>query len=364
MTYTRTLNTYRCPRIREALIVLFIFLSLNTSAQTSQEDKDLTQWTYPNRVCNSSLRGLSVVSDDVVWASGSGGTWIRTIDGGKTWTTSTIEGASKLDFRDIHALDEWSAWVISAGDTCKIFFTIDGGTNWELQYTNFEPGIFFDGFAFWDNKNALAYGDPIASRFDVIQTKDGVTWSHVDREALPLVLDGEAGFAASGTGICVLKDSLVWIASGGGIRSRVFRSKDRGITWSVYNTPLSSAEGTGIFSIVFISEDYGVIVGGSYLDSTKSDSVCAVTRDGGESWQLITDEQPNGYRSCVAAALDGEILVTVGRTGSEVSMDGGLSWASLGVQGYYACAFSENYVWAVGRNGKVGKLIVRGKAKK
>ena len=33
----------------------------------------------------TSIRGLSVVTDNVVWVSGSNGTFGRTTDGGKTW---------------------------------------------------------------------------------------------------------------------------------------------------------------------------------------------------------------------------------------------------------------------------------------
>jgi len=309
-----------------------------------------------DRACKSSLRGLSVVSDDIVWASGSNGTWLRTSDGGIHWASGSIPGTSKLDFRDIHALDSLSAWVISAGDTCRIFSTSDGGATWDLQYSNYMPGVFFDGFAFWDEENAFAYSDPIDEKFYVIQTDNGLTWAAVDLEALPMVLKGEAGFAASGTGICVQSDSIVWIATGGGARSRVMRSLNRGSSWTVHNTPLSSSEGAGIFSIVFTSSKNGVIVGGSYLDSTKSESNCAITSDGGETWKLITTNQPRGYRSCVAASIDGKVLVTVGRTGSEMSTNGGESWEVIGEDGYFACAFGKRYVWAVGRNGKVGKL--------
>lgn len=34
---------------------------------------------------NTSLRGISIVSDDVAWVSGSNGSIGKTIDGGTTW---------------------------------------------------------------------------------------------------------------------------------------------------------------------------------------------------------------------------------------------------------------------------------------
>ena len=56
-------------------------------------------------------------------------------------------------------------------------------------------------------------------------------------EQIPKVEDGEAAFAASNTNIKVLGNT-VWIVTGGGVKSRVFKSIDLGITWNVYETPI------------------------------------------------------------------------------------------------------------------------------
>ena len=40
----------------------------------------------------TSIRGLSVVDDDIIWASGSSGTVARSIDGGKTFEWLTVAG--------------------------------------------------------------------------------------------------------------------------------------------------------------------------------------------------------------------------------------------------------------------------------
>ena len=348
MTYTRILNIDKRILLREALLFLFTYLSLNCFAQT--------QWVSVDKVCRSSLRGLCVVDDNIIWGSGSEGTWLRSCNGGKDWRTSFIPGCSKLDFRDIHALDCDRAWVISAGDTCKIYYTSDGGLSWKLQYINYELGIFFDGFAFWDEKTALAYSDPLGGKFYVIGTKDGHTWQPIDRSGLPDALEGEAGFAASGTGICMVGEEAVWIATGGGSRARVMFSGDKGLTWTIYDSPLTSSDAAGIFSIVFTTPNNGTIVGGSYLDSTNNSANCATTTDGGVTWKLVTGQQPRGYRSCVAATNDAKLLLTVGRTGSEWSKDHGNTWIPIGKKGYFACAVGNKYAWAVGRNGKVGKL--------
>src|SRR5882762_8684087 len=49
---------------------------------------------------HSSFRGLSVVSDKIVWVSGSNGTVGKSLDGGKNWEWITVPDYTKRDFRD------------------------------------------------------------------------------------------------------------------------------------------------------------------------------------------------------------------------------------------------------------------------
>ncbi len=50
------------------------------------------------------LQAVSPVSERVVWVSGHGGTWLRTLDGGATWSGGTVPNADTLQFRDVHAV--------------------------------------------------------------------------------------------------------------------------------------------------------------------------------------------------------------------------------------------------------------------
>src|SRR5258708_19656941 len=43
------------------------------------------QWNPQKSNTTASLHGLSIVNANVVWASGTGGTFVRTPDGGETW---------------------------------------------------------------------------------------------------------------------------------------------------------------------------------------------------------------------------------------------------------------------------------------
>ena len=96
------------------------------------------QWIKQNVSTTAGLRGLSVVDQNVVWASGTGGTVIRTTNTGSDWDVMNVPGADKLDFRDIEAFDATTAYILSIGngDNSRIYKTTDGGKTWQLQFTN------------------------------------------------------------------------------------------------------------------------------------------------------------------------------------------------------------------------------------
>ncbi|UCE08879.1 MAG: hypothetical protein JSW07_21380 [bacterium] len=320
-------------------------------------------WEAQNSGTKVSFRGLSVVNESVAWASGSDGTFTRTIDGGKTWQTDTIPGTFSLDFRDVQAFDANTAIVISAGRPAKIFKTIDGGKNWTEKYSNDSKGIFFNSMAFWDAENGIAVGDPIDGYFTIIITSDsGETWSQVSSENIPPARVGEANFAASGTCITVQGKNKAWFGTGGSA-ARVFYSADRGRRWKITDTPvISGSASMGIFSLAFSDEKNGIAVGGDYRNPTGKARNTAITEDGGITWNLIDEGvQPNGYRSCVAYLTNtsGKTLLAVGTTGTDISFDSGFSWVNIGSVGYHSIGFASSDAagWAVGSEGRIAKLI-------
>ncbi len=305
----------------------------------------------------SSFRGLYAVNKDIVWAAGSGGVFMKTTDG-ETWLADTIRGCKNLDFRDIHAFDEKIAVVMSSGNGCFMYHTADGGITWKLAYQDTNKTTFFDGMDFWDSKNGIAYGDPVNGQMQLlITTNGGKDWRKFVPESMPETLEGEAGFAASGTGIVCKGKNTVWIATGGGNIARVFKSENRGRTWQVLNTPMRAGVGNGIYSLSFSDALHGLAVGGNYLDSTNTSGNCAITADGGITWKLVSTNGPRGYRSCVSA--DSPYIITAGRTGLDVSTDGGNYWMPLSNEGYYSCVCKDGVVWFVGRKGKLAKLTLK-----
>jgi photosystem II stability/assembly factor-like uncharacterized protein len=175
------------------------------------------------------------------------------------------------------------------------------------------------------------------------------------------VLPGEAAFAASGTCLTVFGTSNVWIGTGGGARARVFRSSDRGRTWSVADTPVHAGNSaSGIFSVAFTDAQHGVVVGGEYTKpKTPFDNV-AVTSDGGATWRLARGPLPVGYMSAVAylPETNGRSLVAVGLAGTAKSDDAGERWTMVDTVPYNSVVFaSPTAGWAAGPRGRVAKWI-------
>ncbi len=317
------------------------------------------QWQKHAVETKASLRGLSVVSEKIVWASGTGGTFLRTVDGGKNWTVGKVPDADKLDFRDIEAFDANTAYVLSIGEgeNSRIYKTNDGGRTWTLQFKNTNPKAFFDALAFWDKNNGMAMSDPVDGKYFLIETKDGETWKISVNDKMANAKAGEAAFAASGTCLIANGKSDVFLVSGG-MDARVFRSVNRGLSWFVADTPITKGTaGSGIFSIAMLDKTRGVIVGGNYEKPEETINNLAFTNDGGKTW--IAGKGLNGYRSGVAY-IDKKTLIAVGSNGSDLSTDGGKTWTNLDKENYNAVqAKGKNAVWAVGANGLVAKFALK-----
>ena len=337
-------------RARRAALVGMALLAVSLSGGSSRG-----QWTTQVDGTRARFRGLCVVDSRVVWASGTGGTVLRTTDGGRAWQPRPIPGTQDLDFRDIQAVDERTAYVLSIGEgeKSRVYKTTDGVTTWSLSYLNQDPKGFLDAIAFRDADHGLAFGDPVDGRFVVRTTEDGGrTWNSVPPEGMPPALPGEGAFAASGTCLVVVGDGRGWFGTGGARVARVFRSADRGRTWTAHETPVrAGSPSAGLFSLAFGDDGRGIAVGGDYKEPGRAELVAALTADEGRTWRRPAGRQPGGYRSAVAIVpgTRGRNLVAVGPTGTDASTDGGESWQPLGTTGFNAVGFAAPGAgWAAG----------------
>jgi len=306
------------------------------------------------------FRGISAVNDRVAWASGSNGTIVRTADGGATWQPLTIAGTEKLDFRDIDAVNERTAYVLSIGngEQSRIFKTTDAGANWREQFVNHDPKAFFDAMAFWDEARGIAFSDSADNQFHIIATADaGATWTRIPPDRLPAALPNEGAFAASGTNVYTGIQDHVWIGTGAAAQARVLRSADGGKTWAIALTPLASGPSSGIFSIAFRDATHGIVVGGDYRKEGEAVDNAAITDDGGVTWRAV--KGLSGFRS-VVAYVPGQprSVIAVGPSGADYSTDDGEHWTPLEGPGYHTFSFGRTgrFGWGAGEKGAVGRL--------
>jgi photosystem II stability/assembly factor-like uncharacterized protein len=332
--------------MKHALLFLFL-LATPTFAQWQQQTINTT----------ADFRGLCAVSDQIAWVSGSKGTVGRTTDGGKTWQVLSVTDTKKLDFRDIEAFSDATAYVLSIGpgDNSRIYKTTDGGKSWKLQFKNPNPDAFFDSIAFWDENHGIALSDPVQGYYHLIITEDGgTTWKPISM-SIP-ALPSEGAFAASGTCLITQGNNDVWFVTGGAKVARVFHSTNRGQTWAVSDTPiLAGKDSAGIFSIAFRDKNTGIIVGGDYRKPNDSNSTAAITSDAGRTWKLLDTQLP--FRSGVS--WSGNQLITVGTSGSNLSLDSGITWKSLDQQNYNTVSTTQTgtTTWAAGPKGRIAKFI-------
>ncbi|CAN5918291.1 oxidoreductase [soil metagenome] len=275
----------------------------------------------------SGFRGLTVVSEKVVWMSGRKGLVGNSYNGAKSWSWNRVKGFENSDFRSIYAFDKNNAVIANAGFPATILFTTDAGKKWNTTFTSKDSAMFFDGIDFWDNIHGLIFGDPVNGRMYLTETFDGgKTWKEIPFEDRPQLQNGEAAFAASGTTIRTLPGGHVYIATGGSI-SRLWHSRDYGHHWEVFTTPiLQGKPSQGIFSLAFYDTLHGIIVGGDYLSDTLRKDNCFLTDDGGKTWQA-PKTSPHGYRSCVE--YSDEWIIATGSSGTDISTDKGETWLMI-----------------------------------
>ena len=307
----------------------------------------------------ASLRGLSAVSANVAWASGSAGTVLRTTNRGATWQSVGPAGTSTLQYRDIEAFGSNKAVIMSAGTgtDSRIYRTTDGGQTWTLVFQNTDPGAFYDCMTFFNKKVGLALSDPPDGlKFRILKTTNGGrTWSVVDPAGMPPALPGEAAFAASGQCITSNHGRSAWFGTGAAAQARVFTSRNRGRTWSVSATPLNSGPTAGINAVAFRSQQHGLVVGGDFATPAASPNNFAATNDGGHTWALLTGA-PTEYRSG-ATWVNGNTAIAVGLTGSDFTRNKGRTWTRFDNGSLHTvdCA-NPNACWASGANGRAAYL--------
>jgi hypothetical protein len=329
------------------LFVIFFGISL-ISCGTTQELK--TTVIYDGySIPGIDSRALTTVDNYIIIGGAGGGISFVDLNDDNRTGNMIIEGME--DFRDVHCVTSAFCHFMNSGDYGQVIRMAQTGTKGVTLDTN---GVFLNGMDFWNDSTGIIMGDPVENHFFIALTNDyGNNWKVIDSEKiLPPALAGEAAFAASGTSIRTVGDSTVYFGTGNGLVARLFKSQDRGASWSVLDTPIKAGESYGIYSLDFWEREKGIIIGGSYIDSTNTTNIAFFTEDGGNSWKEVSKGLP-GYISCIAANENGSVVVVTGRMGTYYSINQGKEWLQLTEMPFYSCVISDTIIALSGRDGKL-----------
>lgn len=285
---------------------------------------------------NEHFRGLEIKNGTAYIAGSLGSIYTIKLDSAKLNLLYKAEGRH---LRDIDVLPNGDILALAITEPAQILLKEAESDSFKVVHQNEDTLAFLDGIDFWNDKEGIAFGDPLNNYPYFLMTGDGGhSWHRLPREVFTDGIEEFAGFAASGTSLVCLDDGK-FITGLGNETAKVLLMSEMGEKLILQDIPYHvQPEGTGIYSMAFKNKLNGAAVGGHWQNIT-CDSSKVYTSDGGKTWHLSTGIQE--YRSCVTYFKD-DIYISTGTTGTDISYDGGKSWQLLDTIGYNAIAFQED----------------------
>lgn len=331
------------------------------------------QWVEQSSGFSVASRGisdLSIIDANTVWGLAYDGTpsstavvqeFTKTLDGGATWNSGTIDvGDTTLGINDLSLVSASTAWVSATASTGGgvIWKTSDGGSTWTQQnasgYTN--AASFLDGVHFFDANVGVSFGDPapVPTTFEIYRTVNGgTTWTSVSS---PAITAGDYGYNSGFT----FAGNNIWF---GTAKGKIYRSTDMGATWVKYSSPIADfgAQSTTTSSgrMYFSDANNGILIGVTIAGVAPNQTFTYKlykTTNGGANWTAgVAYTQPYTYNLCYIPGTT--ILVGNGATtgtpsvqSTGYSLDNGTNWTQYdsGTQRTSIAFFSPNLGWSGG----------------
>jgi photosystem II stability/assembly factor-like uncharacterized protein len=347
-------------------------------------------WQMQESGTTAGLRGIDSVDGTVAWASGTGGTVLKTLDGGAHWTQCAIPDAAKdgatLDFRGVQAWDAKTAIVMSSGkgNLSRLYKTTDGCLRWKLLLYNTEKEGFWAALYFEARGDGKGLGDtgwllgnPVYGMFWLMRSIDsGKHWVKQNNKMLYLkpgaqgacvasnsafiANGGFAAFGSGGTG-CANVSTMTLRTICEGYCSAQEMNLDGRKNWWVSEKGLRglNTDSSGVFSIGARSQYAGdtllqqvvVVVGGDYSNANETGNSASFRRSAWDTWTASTTP-PHGFRSAVQWSEALKAWITVGTNGSGVSRDDGKTWQPLDNGNWNALSLP----FVVGPSGRIARI--------
>jgi hypothetical protein len=336
--------------MKKQLLTIFSAIAVSAAfAQVVSPSWQTLQNTSYTMAASASCKFLDVVSSNVVWGVGYGGTGVsanfndftRTTNAGVSFTGGKIySDTNTYVVANLEGIDANTAWVSAYTKSVQakgaIHKTTDGGATWinmtaPGMYTN--AASFCNIVAFTTPSVGITQGDAhpgTANEYEIWRTADaGATWTIVPGANIPNPTSGEYGLVNVYT---KEGSSNFWFGTNKG---RILRSTDAGLTWSAAVLPGTPTASLNVSDIAFTTSLTGVayVNNSSTIPATFEEYI---TSDGGATWTKVVIINPNIGRNDICSVPGTNIFVSCANTGTanpsnlSYSKDNGLTWVDFG----------------------------------
>ena len=338
------------------LFLLFYNCLSDKNIIISHKITNVTIDTLMNEKIN--CRAILIDKNKVWYAANDGKYGYLSLDSTAHYKGLIAKEELKLEFRSI-AQTSKHIFIMSIGNPALLYRISKDNSEVKLVYQENNEKVFYDSMQFLNDNEGFAIGDPTENCPSFITTTNGgESWRKISCNDLPKFVAGEAFFATSNTNL-ILKDDTIWMASGG-IKSKIYRSRDKGKTWETFETPIiQGGSMTGIFTADFYDRENGFITGGNYQMPNSNSKNKAITSNGGKTWDLIDDNNAFGYASCAQYLPNsrGKSIVVLANTGIFYYTQKDKKWKKLSNENdLYTIRFINEYTAVAAGKNKILKL--------
>ncbi len=258
-------------------------------------------WNVQHYVGNTDqgLSGVSFSNSQSGVVVGSNGLILRTDDDGNTW--SIIPSGTDYHLTDVDLVDSDVGYAVGFNvDAGSVYLrTLDGGLTWTSRYIY--GSEYASAISFSDRNNGTVVGNIYSAYQCFIRrtTDAGQTW--VQQPC-------QIGYALTGVSMI---DSNTAVAVGWG--GSILRTTDAGVNWNLFGTATTPY----LFDVQFIGSRIGNIVGGDNSVNQQPSGATYFTSNGGNSWtgqptstKMLYNVKLSDTRFGFAVGYEGAILRT------------------------------------------------------